>query len=98
MQITTIGLDIAKNAFQLHGIDAAGEVVVRKRVRRLDVLHLFADLPPCAVGMEACSSALGPVSQWRLDIRSTSYLLPTSNPMQSAARTTLSTLKQSARH
>lgn len=57
MQVTTIGLDLAKNVFQIHGIDAAGEVVIRKRVRRPDVLRFFADLPPCTVGMEACSTA-----------------------------------------
>jgi transposase len=46
MQITTIGLDIAKNVFQVHGIDAAEKVVVRKQVRRGQVLKFFASLPP----------------------------------------------------
>jgi len=57
MQITTIGLDIAKNVFQVHGIDAAEKVVVRKQLRRGQVLKFFASLPPCLVGMEACASA-----------------------------------------
>src|SRR5213594_3067217 len=57
MQITTIGLDIAKNVFQVHGIDAAEKVVVRKQLRRGQVLKFFAALPPCLVGMEACASA-----------------------------------------
>jgi transposase len=57
MQITTIGLDIAKNVFQVHGIDAAKKVVVRKRLRRSQVLKFFASLPLCLVGMEACASA-----------------------------------------
>ena len=57
MQITTIGLDIAKNVFQVHGIDAAERVVVRKQLRRGQVLKFFAALPPCLVGMEACASA-----------------------------------------
>ena len=57
MQITTIGLDIAKNVFQVHGIDAAEKVVVRKRLRRSQVLKFFASLPPCLVGMEACASS-----------------------------------------
>src|SRR3974377_1983658 len=57
MQITTIGLDIAKNVFQVHGIDAAEKVVIRKRLRRSQVLKFFASLPPCLVGMEACASA-----------------------------------------
>ena len=57
MQITTIGLDIAKNVFQVHGIDAAEKVVVRKQLRRGQVLKFFAALPPCLVGMEACATA-----------------------------------------
>jgi len=57
MQITTIGLDIAKNVFQVHGIDAAEKVVIRKRLRRSQVLKFFASLPPCLVGIEACASA-----------------------------------------
>ena len=57
MQITTIGLDIAKNVFQVHGIDAAEKVVVRKQLRRSQVLKFLASLPPCLVGMEACATA-----------------------------------------
>src|SRR3974377_902813 len=57
MQITTIGVDIAKNVFQVHGIDAAEKVVVRKQLRRGQVLKFFASLPPCLVGMEACATA-----------------------------------------
>jgi len=57
MQITTIGLDIAKNVFQVHGIDAAEKVVVRKQLRRAQVMKFFAGLPPCLVGMEACATA-----------------------------------------
>ena len=56
-QITTIGLDLAKHVFQVHGIDAAGKVVVRKRLRRAEVLRFFDALPPCLVGMEACGTA-----------------------------------------
>jgi transposase len=54
MQIATIGLDIAKNVFQVHGIDAAEKVVVRKQLRRGQMLAFFTALPPCLVGMEAC--------------------------------------------
>jgi transposase len=57
MQITTIGLDIAKNVFQVHGIDANETVVVRKRLRRSQVLEFFKALPPCLIGMEACATA-----------------------------------------
>jgi transposase len=57
MQMTTIGLDIAKNVFQVHGIDAAEKVVIRKQLRRSQVLAFFKALPPCLVGMEACATA-----------------------------------------
>jgi transposase len=57
MQITTIGLDIAKNVFQVHGIDAAEKVVVRKQLRRGQVMKFFEALPPCLAGMEACATA-----------------------------------------
>src|ERR1700675_3667278 len=57
MQVTTIGLDIAKNVFQVHGIDAAEKVVVRKQLRRSQVLAFFKALPPCLIGMEACATA-----------------------------------------
>ena len=57
MQITTIGLDIAKNVFQVHGIDASEKVVVRKQLRRSQVLAFFKAMPPCLVGMEACATA-----------------------------------------
>lgn len=64
MQITTIGLDIAKNVFQVHGIDAAEKVVVRKQLRRGQVLKFFASLRPCLVGMEACATA----HQWAREL------------------------------
>src|SRR3984957_17873984 len=57
MEITTIGLDLAKRVFQVHGVDAAGEVIVRKALRRAQVLPFFAKLSPCLVGMEACGTS-----------------------------------------
>jgi transposase len=57
MQITTIGFDLAKNVFQVHGISADEQVVVRKQLRRGQVIKFFAGLSPCLVGMEACGSA-----------------------------------------
>ena len=54
---STIGLDIAKSVFQVHGVDDEGTVVIRKRLSRKKVLAFFADLPPCLVGIEACPSA-----------------------------------------
>jgi len=57
MEISTIGLDLAKSIFQVHGVDAAGEVVVRMALRRSQVLPFFAKLPPCRVGVEACGTS-----------------------------------------
>jgi transposase len=56
-EITTIGLDLAKHVFQVHGIDASGAPVVRKRLRRSEVLTFFARLPSCLIGLEACATA-----------------------------------------
>jgi transposase len=56
-EVITIGLDIAKSVFQLHGVDVAGAVVIRKRISRSKVLEFFADLPSCLIGIEACPSA-----------------------------------------
>jgi transposase len=57
MQITTIGLDIAKHVFQVHGIDAEEKVVVRRQLRRGQVLQFFEELSPCLVGLEACATS-----------------------------------------
>jgi transposase len=56
-EVSTIGLDIAKSVFQVHGVDADGAIVIRKRIGRAKVLGFFAALPPCVVGIEACPSA-----------------------------------------
>src|SRR6202140_4749689 len=65
MQVTTIGLDIAKNVFQIHGIDAKEKVVVRKQLRRSQVIAFFAAVPPCLIGMEACATA----HHWARELR-----------------------------
>ena len=57
MQVTTIGLDLAKHWFQVHGVDANGQVVVRRRLWRSGVIAYFQSLEPCLVGMEACATA-----------------------------------------
>ena len=57
MQVTTIGLDLAKNVFQVHGVDAAGKTVISRQLRRGQVIGYFAKLPPCLIGMEACATA-----------------------------------------
>ena len=65
MQISTIGLDLAKHIFQVHGIDANKKVVVRKQLRRSQVMAFFEALPPCLVGMEACATA----HHWSRELR-----------------------------
>jgi transposase len=56
-EVSTIGLDIAKSVFQVHGVDGAGAVVIRKRISRAKVVEFFASFPACLIGIEACPSA-----------------------------------------
>ena len=55
--VTTIGLDIAKSVFQVHAVDAAGKVIIRRQLKRRYVLAFFEKLPPCQIGIEACASS-----------------------------------------
>src|SRR5215469_18733269 len=57
MHIATLRIDLAKNVFQLHGVDDRGRVVLSRRVTRSQLLEVVASLPPCVIGMEACASA-----------------------------------------
>ncbi|MEZ5934535.1 MAG: IS110 family transposase [Alphaproteobacteria bacterium] len=66
MEITTIGLDLAKQVFQVHGVNEAGDVVVKRRLRRAQVVTYFASLPACLIGMEACATA----HFWARELRS----------------------------
>jgi len=65
MEITTIGLDLAKSVFQLHAVDTDGAVVWRKKLRRSTLLEELAKVPPCLVGIEACATA----HYWAREIR-----------------------------
>src|SRR6266550_2693016 len=65
MQISTIGIDIAKNVFQVHGVDAAGKPVLKKQLRRGQMLEFFGKLPPCLIGMEACATS----HHWARELR-----------------------------
>ncbi len=56
-EVTTIGLDLAKNVFQVHGVAGSGETVIRRQLRRRQVLPLFKKLPPCLIGVEACATS-----------------------------------------
>jgi len=57
MEITTIGLDLARSIFQVHGVDASGHAVIRRSARRAQMLPFLVSLPSCLDGMEACSTA-----------------------------------------
>ena len=57
MHITTVGLDLAKRVFQVHAVDASGDVVVRKTLRRSQFLPFFTRVPPCLIGIEACGTS-----------------------------------------
>jgi len=57
MKITTVGIDLAKNVFQIHGVDAHGKAVLKKQIKREEMAVFFANLAPCPKGMEACGSA-----------------------------------------
>ena len=57
MEITTIGLDLAKNVFQVHGVSSTGQVAVRKALRRSQMRRFFEELDPCLVGIEACGTS-----------------------------------------
>lgn len=76
MQLRTIGIDLAKSVFQLHGVDAQGRTALRKRLRREKVLPFLANLPRCVVGMEACGS----VHYWAREIQKLGHEVKLINP------------------
>ena len=98
-EVSTIGLDIAKSVFQVHGVSSDGEVMIRKRVSRVKVLEFFASLPSCLVGIEACPTA----HHWSRQLHALGHtvrLMPSSYVkayLKRTARTTPMTLPQSAR-
>jgi len=69
--VTTIGLDIAKSVFQVHGIDAEGKVMIRRQLKRRYVLAFFQKLPPCLVGIEACATS----HYWSRELRRLGHTL-----------------------
>jgi transposase len=56
-EVVTVGIDISKNVFQVHGVSAQGDVLVRRKLRRSEVSEFFERLPPCLIGIEACATA-----------------------------------------
>src|SRR6187397_3474495 len=67
--VTTIGLDIAKSVFQVHGVDAEGKVLIRRKLKRRYVLAFFQKLPPCLVGIEACATS----HHWSRELKALSH-------------------------
>ena len=70
--ITTIGLDIAKSVFQIHGVDADGQVIIRRQLKRRYVLAFFEKLAPCLIGIEACASS----HHWSRQLRALGLTIP----------------------
>ena len=79
--ITTIGLDIAKSIFQVHGVDAAGQVIIRRQLKRRYVLTFFQKLSPCLVGIEACGSA----HHWSRELQALGHTVRSMPPAYSSA-------------
>jgi len=96
--ITTIGLDIAKSVSQVHGVDAEGNVILRRQLKRRYVLVFFEKTPPCLVGIEACASSHHRSRELKT-LGHTVRLMPPANvkPTSSGRRTTPPTLRQSAK-
>ena len=69
--ITTVGLDIAKSVFQVHGVDASGQVAIRRQLKRRYVLAFFQKLPPCLVGIEACASS----HHWSRELKALGHIV-----------------------
>lgn len=79
--VTTIGLDVAKSVFQVHGADAAGQVVIRRQLKRRYVLAFFQKLPPCLVGIEACASS----HHWSRELQALGHTVRLMPPAGAAA-------------
>jgi transposase len=96
--VRTIGLDIAKSVFQVHGVDAAGNVLIRRQIKRRYVLAFFQKLPPCVVGIEACATS----HHWSRQLQAighTGRLMPPAyvKPTSSGRKTMLPTQRPSAK-
>jgi transposase len=98
MQVTTVGLNLAKHVFRVHGIDRDRQVLIRRQVRRSEVISFVRRLPPCLIGMEACSTA----HFWARELAALGHevrLMPAPHvsPMSNAAKVMHSMLKASVK-
>jgi transposase len=93
MQVSTIGVDLAKNVFQVHGVDSAGKIVITRQLRRKQVIDFFSKIPPCLVGMEACGTA----HHWAREVSKLDHtvrLMPRSSRTNSNREALPSAMKQ----
>ena len=96
--VTTVGIDLAKNVFSLHGVDASGAVVLRNTVSRARLMETVAQLPACLIGMEACSGA----HEWARRFQALGHTVKLMarglwRPTARAGRTTATTPRRSAK-
>ena len=84
--VTTIGLDIAKSVFQVHGINAAGKVLIRRKLKRRNILAFFQKLPPCLVGIEAYATSHMPLTPKLSARRSPGPICGSSRPKRPSSR------------
>ena len=100
MNITRVGIDLAKTVFQVHGVDKRGKTVLRKQLKRAQLLEFFANLRRCVIGMEACGGA----HYWARKLSSLGHEVKLMAPqlvkpyVKSNTRTTATTRRQFARH
>src|SRR5262249_23491615 len=77
---TTIGFDIAKSVFQVHGVDSVGQVIIRRQLKRRQVIAFFQKLPACLVGIEACASS----HYWSRELQALGHNVPQRRPCRSS--------------
>ena len=87
--ITTIGLDLAKSVFQVHGIDAENRVIIRRQLKRRYVLAFFKKLPPCLVGIEACASS----HHWSRELKALGHTVRLTRTQVGSDRTSRASLR-----
>ena len=87
-QISIVGIDLAKSVMQVHGVDAAGAVVVQRRLRRGQVMGFFARLPRCVIGLEACATA----HYWGRELKALGHEVRLIPPAQISLREVTSTM------
>ena len=89
MKITTVGIDLAKNVFQVHGIDEHGKAVIKKQLKRDQITPFFVNLPACLIGMEACGSA----HHWARKLQAMAHIVLQNNRWNGKSKSGTSALR-----